>query len=256
MLWDASSMKGYTIEASDGPIGTVNDMLFDDTSWKVRWLVVDTGDWLPGRKVLLPLSVLAQPDETRRALPVNLTMKQVEDSPDIDADQPVSRHTEGHLYRHYRQEPYWGGGIFPLSDKMATPVMTPLGLADTGPRMSGDLYVAANEGDPHLRSMAAVTGYHIAATDGEIGHIETFLLDPADWVIRYIVVDTRNWWPGEKVLISPPMVSRVDWPEKRAHVMVDREKIKGGPSYDPLITVDGAYDESFRSHYGDRWTKA
>lgn len=256
MLWDASTMKGYAIEASDGTIGTVSDMLFDDADWKVRWLVVDTGDWLPGRKVLLPLSVLAQPDATRRTLPVDLTMKQVEDSPDIEADQPVSRHTEGHLYRHYRQEPYWGVGLFPLGDQRAAPVMTPLGLVDTGPRVSDDLYVAANEGDPHLRSMAAVSGYHIAATDGEIGHAETFLIDPADWIIRYIVVDTRNWWPGEMVLISPPMVSRIDWPNKLVHVTVDCQKIKNGPHYDPIITVDGAYDESFLTYYGIRWTKA
>ncbi len=256
MLWDASSMKGYSIEATDGPIGTISDLLFDDTDWKVRWLVVDTGDWLPGRKVLLPLSVLGQPDATQRALSVTLTMKQVEDSPNIEADQPVSRRTEGHLYRHYRHEPYWGGGIFPLDDQMATPVLTPLGYADMGARVTDDLYVAANEGDPHLRSIAAVTGYHIAATDGEIGHAETFLLDLAGWSIRYIVVDTRNWWPGEKVLISPPMVERIDWPNKLVHVKVDQQKIKDGPRYDPMITVDGAYDESFLTYYGIRWTAA
>ncbi len=256
MLWDASSMNGYAIEATDGRIGTVSDMLFDDVGWAVRWLVVDTGVWLPGRKVLLPLSVLGHPDKALRTFPVTLTQKQVEDSPNIDADQPVSRQTEGHLYRHYRHEPYWGGGIFPVSDEMATPMVTPLGFPDMGARVCEDLYVPSNPGDPHLRSIYAVTGYHIAATDGDIGHAEAFLVDDARWTIRYIVVDTQNWWAGEKVLISPPMVERIDWPEKRVHVKADRQKIKDGPRYDPMITVDGAYDESFLTYYGIRWTKA
>lgn len=256
MLWDASSMKGYAIEATDGPIGTVHDMLFDDAGWAVRWLVIDTGHWLPDRKVLLPLSVLGKPDATRRVLPVTLTRSQVEDSPNIDADQPVSRQAEGHLYRHYQYEPYWRDGALPIGEQLAMPIMTPLGLVDTGPRTSEDVYVPANDGDPHLRSMAAVSGYHIAANDGEIGHAETFLVDPAGWDIRYIVVDTRNWWPGEKVLISPPMVTRIDWPNKLVHVNVARAKIKDGPRYDPMITVDGAYDETFLTYYGIRWTTA
>jgi hypothetical protein len=54
MLWNASAINGYAISASDGRFGTVSDFLFDDVSWLVRWLVVDTGKFFSGRKILLP----------------------------------------------------------------------------------------------------------------------------------------------------------------------------------------------------------
>jgi hypothetical protein len=206
MLWNASAINGYAIQASDGPIGTVSDLLFEDVGWVIRWLVVDTGYWLSGRKVLLPLSALGQPDRALRQFSINLTMEQVKDSPAVDTDQPV-------------------------------------GSADTQP----------NEGDPHLRSIKAITGYHIHATDGEIGHVEDFLVDDGGWSIRYITVDTRNWWPGEKVLIAPGSVREIDWADRLIHLDVNRQKVKGSPPYDPSVTVDGAYEEKFLTYYGIRW---
>ncbi len=77
MLWNASSIYGYAIEASDGPLGTVSELLFEDTNWAVRWFVVDTGDWRAGRKILLPFSALGQPDRALRHFPVKLTKQQV-----------------------------------------------------------------------------------------------------------------------------------------------------------------------------------
>jgi hypothetical protein len=103
MLWNASVIKGYAIAASDGRLGTVSDFLFDDASWGIRWLVVDTGNWLSGRKVLLP--ALGQLDPERNALSVELTMQQVKDSPDIDTDLPVSRQMETNIYDYYGWSP-------------------------------------------------------------------------------------------------------------------------------------------------------
>src|ERR1700693_5384244 len=113
MLWNASAINGYTITASDGQLGTVSDFLFDDASWLVRWLVVDTGNWLPGRKVLLPPSVLGHPDRKARAFSVRLTMQQVKNSPDIDSDRPVSRQMETFIYDYYGWSPYWAAGLYP-----------------------------------------------------------------------------------------------------------------------------------------------
>ena len=101
MLWDASSINGYAIEASDGRLGSVSDLLFEDVGWDIRWLVVDTGNWLSGRKVLLPLSALGQPDPALRQFPVKLNMQQVKDSPDIDTDMPVSRRMEADVFNYY-----------------------------------------------------------------------------------------------------------------------------------------------------------
>ena len=230
MLWDASAINGYAIEASDGRLGTVSDLLFEDVGWVVRWLVVDTGNWLPGRKVLLPLSALGHPDRALRQFPVKLTMQQVKDSPDVDTDQPVSRQIEAHVYNYYGWNPYWGGSLLPMSNAMATPFVAP--PYELGGRPRDDLARAdaqPNEGDPHLRSIAAVTGYHIHATDGEIGHVEDFLVDDAGWSIRYIKVDTRNWWPGERVLISPRSVREIDWADKLMHLDVSRQTVKDSP---------------------------
>ena len=121
MLWDASALDGYAIEANDGRIGSASDFLFEDISWIVRWLVVDTGNWLSARKVLLPLSALGKPDPSLRQFPIKLTIQQVKDSPDIDTDRPVSRQHESHIYNHYGWDPYWGSTSFPMGGGMAMP---------------------------------------------------------------------------------------------------------------------------------------
>jgi hypothetical protein len=255
MLWDASALNGYTIEASDGRIGSVSDLLFEDTGWIIRWLVVDTGNWLSGRKVLLPLSAFGKPDPSMSRFPIKLTMQQVKDSPDIDADRPVSRQHETHVYRHYGWDPYWGSTFFPMGGGMAMPVIeTPLRSGSMRFGAAGEDTSQA-EGDPHLRSADAVTGFHVHATDGEIGHVEDFLVDDADWSIRYIKVDTKNWAPGSRVLVSPRSVRSIDRTNRLVHLDVDRQKVKNSPPYDPSKTVDGAYEETFLTYYGIKWVQ-
>ncbi len=253
MLWDASAINGYAIEATDGRLGTVSDLLFEDAGWVIRWLVVDTGRWLLGRKVLLPLSALGQPDRALRHFPIKLTMQQLKDSPDVDTDQPASRHLEAHVYNSYGWDPYRIGGYFPMDSGMATSFVAPFRRKPHTQDGADDQH---NESDPHLRSIATITGYHIHANDGEIGHVEDFLVDDAGWNIRYIKVDTRNWWPGERVLISPYSVREIDWVGRLVHVNVSRQKVKNAPPYNPSITVDGAYEEKFLTYYGIRWVAA
>jgi hypothetical protein len=121
MLWDASVVKGCGIEAHGGRLGTVSDFLFEDAKWLIRWLVVDTGHWLSGRKVLLPPSALGHPDPQLRRFPVNLTMQQVKDSPDIDTDRPVSRQMESHVYDYNGWDPYWAGAETPIVPPLYLP---------------------------------------------------------------------------------------------------------------------------------------
>ncbi|MES2294400.1 MAG: PRC-barrel domain-containing protein [Pseudomonadota bacterium] len=256
MLWDASAINGYAIEASDGRIGTVNDLLFEDVGWAIRWLIVDTRHWLSGRKVLLPVSALGRPDRALRHFPVKLTIQRVKDSPDVDTDRPVSRQFEAHIYDYFGWDPYWGGNLYPMSGAMAPPIVAPLYVPLPEPHGLVRTGVPHNKANPHLRSAAAVTGCHVHANDGEIGHVEDFLVDDADWNIRYIKVDTKNWWPGERVLISPRSVREIDWMGKLIYVDANRQKIKHAPPYDPSITVDGAYEEKFLTYYGIRWVAA
>ena len=248
MLWKASAINDYAIAATDGRLGTAIDLLFDDASWLVRWMVVDTGNWLSGRKVLLPPSVLGHPDSTRREFAVRLTMQQVKGSPDIDTDRPVSRQMETDVYDYYGWSPYWGTGFY-----MGGYGYMPAPLASPSPesrRREEDRAAQRRDDDPHLRSIAAVTGYHIHASDGEIGHVEDFLVEDGDWSIHYLIVDTKNWWPGKRVLISPRSAREIEWTHKRVHLDVDRQTVKDSPAYDASTMVDRAYEKRFHSYYG------
>jgi|SRR5208337_642156 len=248
MLWNATVIKGYAIVASDGRLGAVNDFLFDDASWLVRWLVVDTGKWLSGRKVLLPPSVLGHLDPKGQEFSVRLTMQQVKDSPDIDTDRPVSRQMETNIYDYYGSSPYWNPGF--LMGGYG-------GYGYGGPppsigfkRREEDIAAAQRSNDdPHLRSIEAVTGYHIHASDGEIGHVEDFLVEGADWSIHFLVVNTKNWWPGKKVLISPRSIREIDWMDGLVNLNVDRQTVKDSPAYDASITVDRAFESYFHNYY-------
>ncbi len=198
MLQVGSALKGYAIEASDGKIGTVSDFLFDDITWKVRWLVVDTGAWLTGRNVLIHPSAIGQANYRQRELSVKLTKAQVEGSPDLLQDRPVSRQMEQNLHAYYGCDPDWGSSYFDMGG-MISPLAPSRHLGAVSPHENTDIVLGLNDGDPHLRSTATVTGYHIHASDGQIGHVENFLIDDATWSIRYLIVDTRNWWPGKHV---------------------------------------------------------
>jgi hypothetical protein len=249
MLRHTSELKGYAIGATDGPIGSVSDLLFDDVTWLVRWLVVDTGDFLDRKRVLLPPSALGFVNHIGRQLSVRLTKAQLKASPDISADAPVSRYMETDLYDYYGWSPYWSTGFYMGGYGYPAAMASPVGLGFTGRDRKGD--VAGREhGDQHLRSIHEVTGYHIHARDGEIGHVLDFLIEDGDWSLHYLVIDTRNWWPGKKVLISPRSIEDIDWASRLVNLDVDRQRVKDSPAYDGSKDVDRAYEYAFHGHYG------
>lgn len=250
MLWTAK-IKGFAIAASDGDIGTVKDLLFDDASWQIRWLVVETGGWLSGRKVLLPVSTLGHANADRREFSVKLTKQQVKDSPDIDTERPVSRQMEASTYGHYGWYPYWGYGLYMGGYGYGGVMSAPLVGSSPNMRPEEEEALAAqrNQNDPHLRSIAEVEGYHIRASDGEIGHVDDVLVEEADWSIHYLVVDTKNWWPGKKVLISPYSVQGVSWNDRTVDIKSDRQTVKSSPEYDASTTVDRDYERRLNDYY-------
>jgi hypothetical protein len=241
MLWRASDVHGTAIEATDGSIGSVDDFLFSDDRWTVRWAVIDTGNWLPGRRVLLPPNRLTLPADKSGNISVALTRKQVEDSPEIDRDPPVSRQQEMRIYSHYGWDPYWAsmgasaamGELAIVPSVVEQPPMQPLG----------------DQGDPTLHAVQDVTGYYIQARDGDIGHVEDFLIGTPDWVIRYLIVDTKNWWPGKHVLVAPTWASGITWSERAVSLEMTREQIEQAPEYDPDRIVDRPFEEQLYGHY-------
>jgi hypothetical protein len=236
MLRSMKELQGYVIEATEGTIGTVDTFLFDDTTWIIRYLVVDLGRWLPGRRVLLVPATLEEPSWDTSSFPVNLTKSQVETSPDIDTDQPVSRQQETVLHTHYGWQAYWDQVI------TSAPIPSPL------PAM--DVTDLPGKGNPHLRSTREVIGYSIGACDGEVGHVEDFIMDDAAWVVRYMVVDTRNWLPGREVLVAPQWITTVAWDTSQVSVDLSCEQVQGSPTYDPKTPVNRDYEGRLYDYYG------
>ena len=242
MLRSIKSLSGYKIHAKDGDMGKVYEFFFDDEAWTIRYLVIDTGTWLPGRKVLIsPLFAISNPDWKSQTFPVDLTKEQVKNSPEVDVDKPVSRQHQIELHKYYGWPAYWSPGVAAGAPPV-TPVVTQI-AKEKATREE-------EKGDPHLRSTREVTGYHIHATDGEIGHVEDFIVDDESWIIRYMIVDTRNWLPGRKVLVSPAWVKKVSWSDEMVDVDLSRKSIKDSPEYDPSAPINQEYEMRLYDFYG------
>jgi sporulation protein YlmC with PRC-barrel domain len=194
------SLIGYAVQATDGEIGKIDDFYFDDETWTIRYAVVKTGSWLSSKKVLISVSVFDNADLNTDLFPLNLTMEQVRTSPDIDTDKPVSRQKEAMLNQHHFWENYWGSGSY--AAEMSIPNRRPVRIKaiDRDP----------NE-DVHLRSIAQVSGYAIHASDGEIGHVNNFIIDDKTWHLVDLVVDTHDYIGGKKVLIPVSAVHSISY---------------------------------------------
>jgi uncharacterized protein YrrD len=254
MLRPISELAGYAVGATDGPIGSIVDYLFDDATWRVRWLVADTGSWLFGRHVLLPPSILGHVNHIGHQFAVRLTQQQVRESPDVKTDEPVSRLMENNLYDHYGWTPYWSSGFY-LSGYGYTGAQTPPGDPSSAPRETEDQVAQRLGSDPHLRSARELAGYHIHARDGDIGHVADFIIEDGDWSLRYLVVETGHWWPGKRVLISPRSILSVDWAGRSIDLSVDRRGVSQSPAYIAAELINRAYERDFHQYY-DRLTLA
>ena len=243
MLTNLIFLKGLVIHATDGELGTVDQFYFDDETWAIRYLVVETGGWLGGRQVLIsPFSIL-HTDWPAKRLDVALTKKQVENSPDINTHQPVSRQHEAEYNRYYGYPYYWGG------PDMWGPAYFPSGLGvPTRSTMAGS--IRDESPDSHLRSTEGISGYHVEATDGEIGHVDGFVIDDEAWAIRYVEVALRNWLPGNKVLVSPGWIERVSWADSKIFTGLSKEAIKSCPEYLLSRPLTREYENRLYAHYG------
>jgi hypothetical protein len=245
MLRSVKGLYDYKVRAKDDAIGQVDDFFFDDYTWTMRYLVVDIGNWLEGRRVLISPVALGQPRWESRDFPVNLTKQQVELSPDIDTDQPVSRQMEERLHLHYAWPVYW---------QFVGPMAGPTAVgAWAAARAAREQRVAREQeltGDPHLRSVQEVTGYQIQARDDEIGHVADFIVEDESWLIRYLVVDTGTWLPGRQVLVAAWWIAQVDWAGRKVHVDLDRESIQDSPEFDPSAPVNREYETVLYDYYG------
>jgi len=259
MLRRLKELEGYAIRATDGVIGQVTDFLFEDESWAVRYLIVYTGNWLSNRTVLISPIAIGQPIWSNRTLRVPMTMEQVRNSPDVDTNKPVSRQYELGYFDYYGYRPYfwgasalWGASDYPGALQAGAgrgeSGVEPHTVAADRARVAHEIDQHRND-DPHLRSANAVMHYHAEASDGGIGHVQGLLIDEETWAIRYLIVDTSNWWPGHRVLIAPQWIRGVSWSERRVSLNLTRESVRGSPPYNSAASLHRREEIDLHNHY-------
>lgn len=246
MLCSLNKFLGYGIQATDGKLGKVRYFLFDDEKWVVRYWVVDTGGVLSRNEVLIsPIAMKAISWQAQK-FEVSLTRQQVEKSPPIDTQKPVSRQHENDYFSYYGWTGYWGHpGPWGIG---------PHGMGYPG-RYSSRLAVAQDERsdqDSHLRSSKEVTGYRIDAKDARFGHVEDFIIDDESWAIRYLVIDTKNYWPSKSVIIAPDWVDSIDWSTRSLSTDLDSSVVKSAPEFRADSPIHRDYETKLHEHYGRR----
>lgn len=239
MLDRLKELKRYKLIALDGEIGSVEEIFFDDRHWTIRYLVADTGNWLSERSVLISPMALASVNREEQTITVNQTLKQIEEGPTLEAHKPVSRQFEESYHDHNKWPAYWGGsfawGAY-LYVEQARDQM------DRIRKVEGAW-------DHHLRSTKDVTGYDLRAEDGEIGQVEDFIVEESTWTLRYVVVETRNWWGGRHVLVSPRWIDKIEWSERTASALLTRESVRTAPDYTKATLLTREYETQLHEHY-------
>jgi uncharacterized protein YrrD len=225
MKRSVKSLIGSALGAKDGEIGKVKEFYFHDSSWIIRYFVVDTGNWLTGRVVLIAPEALDEPDWKKHLFPTHLSQDQIRHSPSINTDIPVSRQEEIKLYTYYPWAAYWQHmNYFDDSE-----------LLDTGRKGLNESIrhsLIPENNDEHLRSTDAVTGYSIKTNDGEIGTVEDFIIDVIEWKIDFLVIDIGKWLSDKKVLLPLDKIKNIDWSTGTISIDTTIEKVKHSPSYD------------------------
>lgn len=232
MLHLAGKIRGAPVIATDGEIGSVEDFFFEEDRWTVRYLLVDTGRWLSGKRVVIsPMSVTG--GWSRAGVQVALTRDQVWHSPQID-EHALTRASEAEVLKYYGYPIYWGAaGVWGAFENPAALVAQPVPAPQQpeGP--------VVNLEAQHLRSTRGSTGYHLHASDGEIGHVDDFLIGEESWRIRYLLVDTSNWIGGRSVVVLTEAVTSIDRDGGALHVAATREAVRGSQPFASLEDAVG-----------------
>ncbi|MBN2385405.1 MAG: hypothetical protein JXB85_00165 [Anaerolineales bacterium] len=237
-----NELLGYKLWANDGHMGTVHDFFFNDEDWRVCYLVVNTGVWILGRKVLISLQALGQPVWASRTFPVDLTRQQVKASPRVDLAKPVSRQYEEELNRYYRWPAYWG------ISASTRPAYIP-------PRLFEEEAQEENSGeekeDPHLRSVRALTDYQVETDEGKVGPVVDFIVDDEDWSLRYLVVETEDLSAADKkVLIAVAWIRKIVVAARVIRLELTGDAVQYSPPFDPGLPVNRRYEEVLYDYYG------
>lgn len=222
----------YTICSKDGTIGKIKDMLFDDQKWRIRYMVADAGNWLIGNKVLISPQFMVELDREKQCINVDLLNKQIAASPSASSDVPVNRQYDRDFFQI--QESAWSAFFLLNGDKTIT--------TDLDRKAREERLAEAHSWDSHLRSAMALQGVKFEATDGEIGVVDDLIIDSKTWAIRYLIINTGNWWEGHKVLVAPPWIDKMNWGTSKIHVNIEREAFKALEEFSSIEMLTRDYE--------------
>jgi uncharacterized protein YrrD len=237
MLKRAELLMKKQVEAADGKAGICEDLLFDDHSWTVRYILIRTEGWLTGREVLIhPKAVRALPVQGKEPLKLNLSREQVRESPPVDSREPVSRQKEEQLLSYYGLPVYWGEGPYGG--------MLPEGIPVAGGRKK------RHEKRHDIRSAKELRGYHLDAAEGAAGSVSDILFDIHSWKIKYFEIDTGTILHHKKTLISVSWVKDISWEETALKAPgISIREIEVSPPYDPEGDMGEEQEKRLREHY-------
>lgn len=252
MLYRLKDLMAMTVRGTDGDAGDVHDVYLERADWRVRYLVVSTGPWLFGRKVLIAPQVAGEPLWEDKVLPVDLTRDQVRESPDVDLERPVSRQQLDDLNAYYGWPAYWmGGPVAGTTPAQGYPVaIAPLSARPPEGREPEPFEGAQERVNPDLHSAREVLGYALECSDGKAGTVDDLILDE-NWAIPYLVIDTSALLPGKRVLVATPSVRDVVLNGRMVTVDMTVDTVRNSPEYDPGAPIDRSYERRLNEYYGE-----
>ena len=225
MLINLEQLRARQVHANDGDIGKIKDIIFDDEHWTVRFFVLDTHPWMPlSKKVLIsPISIL-KIEENSDDIILAMSKQMVEDSPKVEDQETVSREFELRYFDHFGYSYYWLGS-HPWGDYTYPSALTNQNMIVTNELKQNDI-----EKTNHLREVSEVSHYNLHASDGDKGHVHDFIWDSKGWSLKYLVVDTSNWFiGGKRVLVPCDKIDSISWEKKTVECKLSKEEINACP---------------------------
>jgi len=255
MLLATQFFLSTKVVGTDAPLGRIDDLLFDDNSWGLRYLVIDTRSWLPGRKVVLTPAELTDTAWLAKEIKVDRTRQEIEDSPPLEEHEPVSQQRESQLADYFDWPRLWG-----TSDALGTE--TPMGVgsevAEAGSKASREEFSPEGRGDPHLRSCTHLKGYEVVAKDGELGAIQNLIIDTEGWRIDQLVVavDDSKWLTNTLRSFEPESVDKIDWEQRHLALDLTLKAIELRPEFNSNEPVNRVYEQQSYDYFGRPRTSA
>lgn len=246
-----SALKGLNIDAADGRLGMVVDYLFDDRSWRVKWLVIECGGWVRPHKVFLHPSIVTRHKFDEVCFDIGMKLSEVAASPYLVDHQPVSRQIENEISRYSGSDRGLdgvdlGGAPGDMTSPLSPPPYMGLSLSETV-EIEGPMVELA---EAHLQSVVEIVGYRALATDGRVGKVSDLIIDSASWRLHDLIVETSPWWFGKRILVSPGAVTSIDWSDREVSLNVTQAQVKARPSFDPPGAFEPTEAADLKRHHG------